>query len=236
MDAHLEELVDMVARRLPGEPPHVVGIAGAVAVGKSTISAALARAFEDRGRLTAVVTTDAFLLPNAILAERNAVYRKGFPETYDWDAIVAFVAAMKSGATDIHIPVYSHTTYDIAPGESRPIGPADLVLLEGVVALQPPVLKLLDVGVYIDADESAVKSWFADRFVRLTAEARAGADSFYKLFADMSDAEVRAAAEGTWDSINGPNLHEHIEATRTNAMLVVEKAADHSIAAVRETS
>jgi type I pantothenate kinase len=105
-----------------------------------------------------------------------------------------------------------------------------------VVALQQQVLGLLDVSIYVDADESAVKIWFSERFVRLTAEARAGADSFYRMFADMSDDEVRAVAGGTWDAINGPNLHEHIEATRANAMVVIEKAVDHGIVAIRETA
>jgi type I pantothenate kinase len=234
MDPRLGKLVDLVERRLQGASPHVIGIAGAVAVGKSTVAEALAGTFGDRDRRTVVVATDAFLFPNGVLAERNAVYRKGFPETYDWDAIVSFVTAVKSQSADIRIPVYSHRTYDIVPGESTLIAAADLVLLEGVVALQPPLLPLLDVAVYVDADEAAVRSWFAERFVRLTAEARAGADSFYRMFAQMSDDEVRAAADGTWDAINGPNLHEHIEATRANAMIVVEKGPDHSIVAVRE--
>jgi type I pantothenate kinase len=227
-------LVDLVEGRLTSAPPHVVGIGGAVAVGKSTIADGLARAFAERGRRATVVATDAFLLPNAVLAERDALYRKGFPETYDWGAVTAFVEAVKSGQRSVRIPVYSHAVYDILPGEWTDVHDTDLVLLEGVVALQPQLVDLLDATIYVDADEADVKRWFGERFVRLTQEARAGADSFYKLFASMSDDEVREAADGTWDAINGPNLHEHIAATRANAMIVVEKDENHSIAGIRE--
>jgi len=231
----LSELADLVARRLMGGPPHVVGVGGAVAVGKSTIADGLAAAFSRRGRRTVVVATDAFLFPNAVLAERDALYRKGFPETYDWDAVTAFVRDVKSGDR-ARIPVYSHRVYDILPGEWTDVQHADLVVLEGVVALQPRVVELLDVTIYVDADENDVKRWFADRFVRLTQQARDGPASFYELFAAMSDEEVREAADGTWDAINGPNLHDHIAATHGNAMIVVEKDTDHHIAAIRERS
>jgi len=228
------ELVDAVERRVSDTPPHLVGIAGPVAVGKSTIAEALAAGLTTRGRRVAVVATDAFLLPNALLAERDALYRKGFPETYDWAALLTFLGAAKSAAPDLRTPVYSHLVYDIVPGEWAAVGPADLVVIEGVVALQPRLLEALDVTVYVDADEAAVRQWFGDRFVRLTQEARAGAKSFYRIFAPMTDEEVRAAAEATWDAINGPNLHEHIAATRQHAMVVVEKGADHSVTAIRE--
>jgi type I pantothenate kinase len=227
-------LVERVERRLTSVPPHVVGIGGAVAVGKSTIADALAHALGERGRRATVVATDAFLLPNAVLAERDLLYRKGFPETYDWEAVTAFVDAVKSGQRSVRIPVYSHAVYDILPGEWTDVHHADIVLLEGVVALQPQLVGLLDATIYVDADEADVKRWFGERFVRLTQQARAGADSFYKLFASMPDDGVREAADGTWDAINGPNLHEHIARTKANAMIVVEKNADHSIAAVRD--
>jgi type I pantothenate kinase len=136
----VENLARVVKVRLTSPPPHVVGIAGAVAVGKSTIAEALAAAFSARGRRSLVVATDAFLFPNSVLTERNALYRKGFPETYDWEAMVAFVRAVKAGAGDVRIPVYSHAVYDIVPEQSTVVSRADLVFLEGVVALQPPVV------------------------------------------------------------------------------------------------
>jgi type I pantothenate kinase len=228
----LGKLVDAVERLLGGAGPHVVGIGGAVAVGKSTIADALAAAFARRGRRSAVVATDAFLYPNAVLAERDALYRKGFPETYDWEAVAAFVDGVKSGDRAIRIPVYSHTVYDVLPGEWTEVLDPDLVLLEGVVALQPQVARLLDATIYVDADEEHVKRWFTDRFLRLTQEARDGTESFYKLFASMTDDEVREAAIGTWDAINGPNLREHIAPTRGNAMIVIEKDAGHRIAMI----
>jgi type I pantothenate kinase len=230
----MENLGDLVERRLVSAPPHVVGIAGAVAVGKSTIAEALAASLAERGRRCVVVATDAFLSPNAVLAERDALYRKGFPETYDWDAMTSFVEAVKSGARSVRIPVYSHAVYDILPGEWTDVHDVDVVLLEGVVALQPAIVGLLDATIYVEADEADVKRWFRERFVRLAQEARAGAESFYTLFAGMTDDEVREAADGTWTAINGPNFHEHIAGTRANASIVVSKDADHRIAAVTE--
>jgi type I pantothenate kinase len=226
------ELRATVERHLVGPPPHVVGIGGAVAVGKSTIAEDVAAAFSAVGRRSVVVATDAFLLPNAVLAERVALYRKGFPETYDWDAIDAFVRSVKAGQSPIQVPVYSHLIYDIVPGEQTVIEAADLVVFEGVVALQERVAASLDATIYVDADEDLVKGWFVERFLRLTEEARAGAQSFYRLFADMSDAEVVEAAAGTWDAINGVNLHEHIAETKSNAVIVVTKAAGHRVVAI----
>jgi type I pantothenate kinase len=212
----------------------VIGVAGAVAVGKSTSARALAGRLVELGRRVDVVATDAFLFRNAELASRDLIYRKGFPETYDWKAVVAFVGAVKAGANRVEVPVYSHTIYDIVPGETVVIADPDVVILEGVVALQPRVAPMLDAGVYVEAAEDDVRRWFADRFLVFVNEARMGAESFYKMFADMSDEEVRGVADGTWDGVNGPNLHEYIEATRANATIVVQKGSDHEISSVRE--
>jgi type I pantothenate kinase len=229
----MSDLASLVAAALGSPPPHVVGVGGAVAVGKSTIARELASDFAARGRRVDVVATDAFLFPNAVLAERELTYRKGFPETYDWDAVAAFVDAVKSGTGSVEVPVYSHTIYDIVPEQTTVINEADLVVLEGVTALQSRVAGKLDAAIYIDADESDVKRWFVDRFVTLVDEARSGAESFYRIFAAMSDDEVRHVASDTWEGINGPNLHEHIEPTRANASIVVVKGPGHEIVSVR---
>jgi type I pantothenate kinase len=187
-----------------------------------------------QGRHVDVVATDAFLYPNAELASRDLIYRKGFPETYDWERVVAFVGSVKAGTSRVEVPVYSHTIYDIVPGQVVVVADPDVVILEGVVALQSRVAPMLDAAIYVDASENDVRRWFVERFLVFVNEARLGAESFYKMFADMSDEEVRGVADATWDGINGPNLREHVDATRANATIVVEKAADHAILNVRE--
>jgi type I pantothenate kinase len=226
----LAELADGVAARLAERrPPHVVGIGGPVAVGKSTIAEELATAFIDRGRRVRIVATDCFLLTNEVLAERGLTFLKGFPESFDLGAITRFVQDVKAGERRIEIPVYSHALYDVMPDEKVVIEGADLVILEGVVTLQAPVVRLLDAGIYIHADEDTVKSWFVERFVRLTERAKGDPTSFYASFAELGETRVMELAVATWDTINGVNLRQHIEPSRRNATFVVTKAADHSI-------
>jgi type I pantothenate kinase len=226
------ELTDRVLDALEGDRPHIVAIGGAVAVGKSTVATELARRFADRGRRVDVVATDAFLFPNAVLSERGLTLRKGFPETYDFGAMTRFIADVRAGAERVEIPVYSHRIYDIVVDDSTVLERPDLVVLEGVVALQPHIAELVDVSIYIDAAETDVRGWFVERFLTLTEGARDDPSSFYRMFVDMPADAVRGVAEGAWDSINGVNLHEHIASTRASAALVVEKASDHSITAI----
>jgi type I pantothenate kinase len=232
VDDLLRTLAERVAEALRSEPPHLVGIGGAVAVGKSTIAAGLADKLSAMGRGVHVVATDAFLHPNDVLRERNLTFRKGFPETFDVDAILGFAGRIRDGSPRVEIPVYSHEIYDIVLGEHTVLAEPDLVVLEGVIALQHPVVDVLDVSIYVDADEANVREWFVSRFLALTETARNDPSSFYRLFADMGTEEVRRVAEGTWDSINGVNLHEHIAPSRAHAMFVVEKGADHSVRAI----
>ncbi len=179
MDEPFATLADLVTGSLGPQPPHIVGIGGAVSVGKSTVAGALAVALEDRGRRVDVVATDAFLYPNAVLHERGLGLRKGFPESFDVDALLRFVERVHAGAQRIDVPVYSHAIYDIVPGETVALTRPDLVLLEGVFALQAPVVEELDAAVYVHAEEQDVRRWFVDRFRRLTAEARGDPSSFY---------------------------------------------------------
>jgi type I pantothenate kinase len=233
VDDKLDALVEKLQDALGPRPPHVIGISGAVAVGKSTIAGDLAERLRRRGRRVDVVATDAFLYPNSILEERRLTLRKGFPETFDLDALVEFVKDVRAHASPIRIPVYSHAVYDILPGEFVELSEPDVVLLEGVIALQSPVVERLDAGVYVDADERDVREWFVARFLRLTEEAKNDAASFYRIFAEMPADEVRRMAEATWDGINGLNLHEHILPSRSNARFVVHKATDHTIRSVQ---
>jgi type I pantothenate kinase len=211
-------------RSLP--PPALVGIAGPVSVGKSTISNELAGALDAR-----VVSTDAFLFSNDVLSERGLLMRKGFPESYDAEAMSNTLEAMKRGEA-VDLPVYSHVVYDVVPGSFERVEPVDLVIIEGVVALQAFARRHLDLGIYIDAAEDDVRRWFIDRFVRWTDEARNDPTSFYRMFVDMDAATLHQVAEGTWDGINAPNLHECIAPTRARADLVVVKGADHGVLAV----
>jgi type I pantothenate kinase len=226
-----EDLAAIVDGMLPETPPYLVGVGGAVSVGKSTLAASLAEIFRARGRPVHVLATDAFLYPNAVLEARGLTMRKGFPESYDLDAAATALRELKAAEWPVRVPMYSHATYDILPEGFEVIDHAELVLIDGVVALQDPLGELLDVAIYIEADEAHVRSWFSERFAVLTDAARDDPTSFYRLFVDMDEAGVRGMAAQVWDGINGPNLRDHIEPSRRNATLVVRKAADHTIVA-----
>jgi type I pantothenate kinase len=216
--------------------PVVVGVAGAVAVGKTTFAQALecalaaAPAGSSPARRVEVVGTDGFLLPNAELAARGLTARKGFPESYDAPALRAFVAQMRSGA-EARVPVYSHRVYDVVPNEERVVLPSDVVIVEGVNALAA-LPGLLDVAVYVEADEADVESWYLARFRELRRAAADDPHSFYRGFAGMTDADADAVARHVWREINVVNLHEHIEPSREHAHCVVAKARDHSVRSV----
>lgn len=236
MDEPFAALADAVSDAFGSRAPHIVGIGGAVAVGKSTIARELAEELERRGRRVAVVATDAFLLPNAVLHERGLGLRKGFPETFDLEAVNGFIREVRSGAETIGVPVYSHETYDILPNRTLEIERPDVVLLEGVIALHESVAAAVDVALYVDADEPIVREWFVERFRRLTTAARDDPSSFYHGFSGLPEDQLTALAMSTWESINGVNLREHILPSRARAAIVVEKEADHGIAAVRKVA
>jgi type I pantothenate kinase len=211
--------------------PTVVGVSGAVAVGKSTIAAELADRIAAAGTTVHVISTDAFLFPNSVLAERDLVMRKGFPETYDFGALAATIETVRRSEAAT-IPVYSHGVYDILPGESERVAPTDVLVVEGVVALQPPLRELLDIAISVEAPAEMVRGWFVERFLVFTDEARADPASFYHGFAQLDAAQVRSIAEGVWDGINGVNLHEHIAPSGATADVVVEKGSDHRVLSV----
>jgi type I pantothenate kinase len=212
-------------------------VVGSVSVGKSTLAAAL------RGLVGApveVVSTDAFLFDNAELARRGLEDRKGFPESYDWDALVSFLADLRSGRTGIEVPVYSHARYDIEPDRRQRLGAAEVVVVEGLNLLQaPPGLgggplpsDLLDVSVYLDAAEADIRRWYVERFLGLRETVFSEPDSYFTMFAGLSDAEAVATAQGIWDAINHPNLVEHILPTRERADVVLVKGPDHRVVEV----
>ncbi len=224
-------LADVVAL-IPNDA-RVIAVAGAVAAGKSTLSSNLAALLVDRGTVT-VVSTDGFLLSNLTLGQRGLLERKGFPESYNVSALQRFVTAVRENQPTIAVPEYSHSLFDVVKGAT--IKAPDIVIIEGVNALQPDVAALADICIYLDAPDDAIISWFTTRFVELTDEARRSQQGFYVRFASLDRREVTDVAVNVWNAINGPNLHEHIRPTMAQATIVVTKRADHSIESIRQGS
>ncbi len=223
--------------------PFIIGIAGSVAVGKST-TARLLRELLGQDRRVDLVTTDGFLHPNEVLAARGLMDKKGFPESYDQAALLRFVTDVKSGEPEVTIPVYSHLIYDIVPHQTITIRHPDVLIIEGLNVLQPPrrrasgsmgpaLSDFFDFSVYVDAPETAIKQWFLDRFRQLRRTAFTDPESYFRQFADLSDEEAVQTAGQIWDTINGPNLRRNIQPTRDRAKIVVGKGCDHDVEWIR---
>ena len=218
--------------------PFVIGVAGSVAVGKSTVARLLRellRRWDDTPRVE-LVTTDGFLYPNAELERRGLMERKGFPESYDRRALLRFVTQVKSGAPEVRAPFYSHMVYDIVPDAEVVVNSPDVLIVEGLNVLQPPtkqhglaVSDMFDFSVYVDARTSDITRWYEERFLSLQKGAFANPSSFFRRFADLSEQDARQLAQQIWSSINLPNLEENILPTRSRAKLILRKAADHSV-------
>jgi type I pantothenate kinase len=226
--------------------PFVIGVAGSVAVGKSTtarvLQEMLAR-WPDTPRVE-LVTTDGFLYPNSVLEERDLMSRKGFPESYDRRALLRFVAEVKSGAAEVRAPKYDHLTYDILTDDEVVVHRPDVLIVEGLNVLQPArldeegrsalaVSDFFDFSIYVDADTADIKRWYTDRFLSLRQTAFADPDSFFARFAELTDERAVELAGEFWDSINAPNLVENILPTRGRANLVLTKGPDHAVTKVR---
>jgi type I pantothenate kinase len=226
--------------------PYVIGIAGSVAVGKSTtariLQALLAR-WPNHPKVD-LITTDGFLFPNAVLEARGLMKRKGFPESYDRRRLVKFVADVKSGEPEVTAPIYSHLAYDILTDQTITVRQPDIVILEGLNVLQTGVGSAVhdapifvsdyfDFSIYVDADEEHVKHWYVERFLTLRRTAFRDPASYFHRYASLSDEEARATALRIWNEINGVNLRENILPTRTRAHLILEKGLDHAVRSVK---
>lgn len=234
------ETADFLGER-DSTTPFVVAVAGSVAVGKSTVARLLRelmRRWPGTPRVE-LITTDGFLYPNAELERRGIMDRKGFPESYDRRALVQFLTDVKSGAPEVHAPVYSHMRYDIMSDAQIIINRPDVVIVEGLNVLAPPpspnevaVSDLFDFSIYVDAEVSSIERWYVDRFLALREGAFSNPQSFFTVFADLSDEDAEATAMGYWNDINLPNLRENVAPTRHRANLVLHKAPDHAVETV----
>ncbi|SEH69066.1 MULTISPECIES: type I pantothenate kinase [unclassified Leifsonia] len=221
--------------------PFVIGVAGSVAVGKSTIARLLRELlsrWDDTPRVE-LVTTDGFLLPNAELERQGLMERKGFPESYDRKALLRFVTAVKSGAAEVRAPFYSHLSYDIVPDAEIVVRRPDVLIVEGLNVLQPAgggnrlaVSDLFDFSVYVDARTRDIAHWYEERFLKLQRGAFANPKSYFHRYAQLTEEEARARAASIWTAINEPNLLQNIRPTRSRAKLVLRKDVDHAVSSV----
>lgn len=218
--------------------PFVIGIAGSVAVGKSTVARIL-RDLLARWPETPnveLVTTDGFLYPNAELERRGIGHRKGFPESYDRRALLRFVSQVKAGVAEVRVPHYSHLLYDIVPDEYTMVRQPDILIVEGLNVLQPASMEhplavsdLFDFSVYVDARTSDIHQWYRNRFLRLREAAFSNPSSHFRRFAGIDDEVASALADEYWNNINEPNLIENIRPTRARATLMLRKEANHRV-------
>jgi len=226
--------------------PYVIGIAGSVAVGKSTtarlLQALLSRWPEHRS--VELITTDGFLHPNKVLNERGLMKKKGFPQSYDMHSLVKFVSEVKSGARRVTAPVYSHLIYDVVPEGNKVIEQPDILILEGLNVLQSGmdyphdphrvfVSDFVDFSIYVDAPEDLLQTWYINRFLKFRQGAFSNPDSYFHNYAKLPETEAIHIATQLWNEINGLNLHQNILPTRERASLIMTKSANHAVESVR---
>lgn len=231
--------------RSDGKLPFIIGLAGSVAVGKSTtarvLQALLAR-WPNHPHVD-ILPTDGFLYPNAVLEKRGLMDRKGFPESFDQAALLAFLVAVKSGRPDVAAPVYSHFAYDVVPADTIVVDRPDVLIVEGLNVLQPPrlprggqavpfVSDFFDFSIYMDADAEVIGDWYVERFLRLRQTAFRDPAAYFHRYSKLSDAEAQATGLRIWQQINLRNLQENILPTRQRAHLILRKGPQHAVETV----
>ncbi len=225
--------------------PYVIGVGGSVSSGKSTTARILRRLLSRWPSHPKVdlVTTDGFLMPNAVLEREGLMSRKGFPESYDLQRILRFMSDIKSGERDVEAPVYSHLTYDVLKDKTQLIDQPDILIVEGINVLQtgrpprdgrgiPNTSDFFDFSIFIDADEEDLRRWYIERFFRLRDSAFQDPNSYFHRYASLTDDDARAMATHIWSTVNLVNLRENILPTRPRADLVLRKGADHKVRSV----
>ena len=221
--------------------PFIIGVAGSVAVGKSTVSRLLRELLArwDGTPKVELITTDGFLYPNAELEKRSLMHRKGFPESYDRLALIQFVSDIKSGKENVSAPVYSHLSYDIMPNEKVTVSSPDVVIIEGLNVLQGPgpdqditLSDFFDFKIYVDAKTANITKWFLNRFHALRESAFANPESYFHRYSQMPMEQALAKAEEIWETINLPNLTQNILPTKSRATLVLNKGDNHKVESV----
>ncbi|SMH31133.1 pantothenate kinase [Rathayibacter oskolensis] len=238
---HLHRATSLFLGERAEATPFVIGVAGSVAVGKSTIARLLRELlarWDDTPRVE-LVTTDGFLLPNRELERRGLMSRKGFPESYDRRALLRFVSEVKGGAAEVRAPFYSHLSYDIVPDAEIVVRRPDVLIVEGLNVLQPPVpghglavSDLFDFTVYVDARTGDIARWYEERFLALQQGAFTNPNSYFHRYASLTPDEALDRARGIWSTINEPNLVQNVRPTRSRASLVLRKQADHAVSSV----
>lgn len=241
----LHGVTEEFLRKGNGKIPFVIGLAGSVAAGKSTsarvLQALLARWPSHPN--VALVPTDGFLFPNAVLQQRDLMTRKGFPESYDLPALLNFLGDVKSGKARVEAPVYSHVAYDVLQGQTLAVEDPDIVIVEGLNVLQPAILPkdgetipfvsdFFDFSIYIDAAEDLVEHWYVERFLRLRQTAFRDPAAYFHRYASLSEDEARGVALSLWRTINLINLHENVLPTRQRADLILRKGEGHAVESV----